>query len=41
MKKNKIVTIRISEEEYESILKKAIKLGLSISSYLRMLGLKE
>ena len=41
MKKEKIITIRVSEEEYDLIIEKAVKLGLSISAYLRMLGLKE
>ena len=41
MKKEKIITIRVSEQEYELIIEKAVKLGLSISAYLRMLGLKE
>ena len=39
MKKEKIITIRVSEQEYDLIIEKAVKLGLSISSYLRMLGL--
>ena len=41
MKKEKIITIRVSEEEYDLIIEKAVKLGLSISAYLRMLGLKD
>ena len=40
-KKEKIITIRVSEEEYDLIIEKAVKLGLSISAYLRMLGLKD
>ena len=39
-KKEKIVTIRISEKEYDILNKNADKLGLSPSSYLRMCGLK-
>ncbi len=39
-KKEKIVTIRISEKEYDILNKNADKLGLSLSSYLRMCGLK-
>lgn len=41
MRKEKIITIRVSEQEYDLIIEKAAKLGLSISSYLRMLGLKD
>ena len=39
--KNKIITVRITEEDLELIKLKASKLGLSISSYVRMLALKE
>ena len=39
--KNKIIAVRVTEEDLESIKNKSNKLGLSISSYLRMLALKE
>ena len=39
-KKQKIITIRTSEQEYDVLNKNADKLGLSLSSYLRMCGLK-
>lgn len=41
VEKNKLLTIqcRVSENEYNEIEKKAKKIGLSISSYLRMVSL--
>lgn len=39
--KNKNIMVRVSEVEYEIILEKSKKLGLSISSYVRMVSLKE
>ena len=39
MKKNHEITIKVSEEELESIKKKAQMLGLPISSYMRMMSL--
>lgn len=39
--KNKIVAVRVTEEDLELIKLKSNKLGLSISSYLRMLALRE
>lgn len=40
-KKIKNIVVRVSEAEYETISQKADSLGLSISSYVRMLALKE
>lgn len=40
-KKDKTIVVRVSEEEYETISGKSNSLGLSISSYVRMLALKE
>lgn len=39
--KDKNIMVRVSELEYETILQKAKYLGLSISSYVRMVALKE
>jgi predicted DNA binding CopG/RHH family protein len=39
--KDKIIAVRVTEEDLYLIKLKAKKLGLSISSYLRMLALKE
>lgn len=41
MNKDKNIIVRVTEEELEKIKEKAKKVGLSISSYLRMLGIKE
>lgn len=38
-KKEKIVTIRISEEEYDTLINESKKLGLSLSSFIRMCAL--
>ena len=39
--KDKNIMVRVSESEYGTILQKAKNLGLSISSYVRMVALKE
>ena len=39
--KDKNIIVRVTINELEFIKEKAFKLGLSISAYLRMLGLKE
>lgn len=39
--RDKNIMVRVSEVEYETILEKSKKLGLSISSYVRMVALKE
>ena len=39
MKKEKIVTIRISEEEYDILIKEASSIGLTLSAYMRMCAL--
>lgn len=39
-KKDKWIVVRVTNEELETIKVKANKVGLSISGYLRMLGLK-
>lgn len=39
--KDKIIAVRVTENDLNLIKLKAEKLGLSISSYLRMLALKE
>lgn len=39
MKKEKIITIRVSENEYTLILATSKELGLTISSYVRMCAL--
>ena len=38
-KKEKIVTIRISEEEYGILIKSAPSVGLTLSAYMRMCAL--
>ena len=38
-KKEKIVTIRISEEEYDILFNNSKKIGLSLSAYMRMCAL--
>lgn len=39
MKKDKIITIRVSEKEKEKLIKKSIKAELSLSEYLIEQGL--
>lgn len=39
--KDKNIIVRVTINELELIKEKAFKLGLSISAYLRMLGLKD
>lgn len=39
--KDKVIAVRVTENDLNLIKLKAEKLGLSISSYLRMLALKE
>jgi antitoxin component of RelBE/YafQ-DinJ toxin-antitoxin module len=41
MKKEKDILIRIDSETKEKLREKAKKLGLSLSSYIRMLIIKE
>ena len=40
MKKDKNIVVRVTNEELEIIKGKSQEVGLSISSFLRMLGLK-
>ena len=40
IKKDKNIVVRVTESELETIKEKAKVTGLSISSFLRMLGLK-
>lgn len=40
MKKDKNIVVRVTNEELEIIKEKAQEAGLSISSFLRTLGLK-
>lgn len=40
IKKDKNIVVRVTNEELEVIKENAKKTGLSISSFLRMLGLK-
>lgn len=39
MKKEKIITLRVSEEEYSILFNNAKKIGLSLSAYIRMCAL--
>jgi len=39
MRKNKEIRVELSSEEFEKINKKASRLGMPISSFLRTLGL--
>lgn len=39
MKREKIIPVRVSEEEYIKLKQKAEEKGLSISTYLRTIGL--
>ena len=39
MKKEKIITLRVSEEELVLLNKECKKIGLSLSSYIRMCAL--
>jgi len=42
MRKKRIgITVRLTPEEYKKVKRKAQQCGLSISSYLRFVGLKE
>lgn len=41
MTKDRTITVRLSEAEYEAIDKKATELGMSISSLVRMLARAE
>ena len=38
--RNKNILLKVTEDELEEIRKNAKKMGLNVSSYLRMLGLK-
>lgn len=40
-KKKELIAVRVTEKEKELIQDKADKLGLSISSFVRMLALKD
>ena len=40
-KKKELIAVRVTEKEKETIQEKADKVGLSISSFVRMLALKE
>ena len=40
-KKKELIAVRVTEKEKELIQNKADKLGLSISSFVRMLALKD
>jgi len=39
-KKEKIIPVRVSLEEEQTLLEKAKKLGLKLSTYLRLSGLE-
>lgn len=39
-KKDKVIAVRLTKKEKEIIQEKSDKVGLSISSYIRMLALK-
>ena len=39
MKRERIIPVRVSEEEYTKLKQKAEEKGLSISAYLRTIGL--
>ena len=39
-KKEKIVTVRLSEEEYSNLSKNSKEIGLNLSAYMRMCALK-
>lgn len=41
MKRNKFIMLKVSEEEKKKIKKNAEKKGLTISGFLRMIGVKE
>lgn len=38
--RNKIIPVRVSEKEYETIKEKAEKIGLKVSTFLRLVSLK-
>ena len=38
--KNRIIPVRMNNQEFEKIKNKAEKLGLDISSYLRFIGMR-
>lgn len=40
-KKKELIAVRVTEKEKEVIQEKADKVGLSISSFVRMLALKD
>ena len=40
-KKQEVIAVRVTSKEKETIQEKADKVGLSISSFVRMLALKE
>ena len=40
-KKQEVIAVRVTPKEKETIQEKADKVGLSISSFVRMLALKE
>lgn len=39
MKKNHEIRVKMSREEHQTVRAKALKLGLSVSAFLRLLGL--
>ena len=41
MKREKIIPVRVSEEEYMKLKQKAEEKGLSVSTYLRTKGLEK
>lgn len=40
-KREKVVPVRLSEEEYKILLEKAQKIGLKLSTYLRLASLEK
>ena len=40
MRRTKVKTVTFTEKEFEQIKNNAIQVGLSVSAYLRMAGLK-
>ena len=39
MKKNKEIRVKYSQEEYEKVQKKALELGMPVSSFVRTISL--
>ena len=41
MKKEKLIALRITQEQYKKILKKALAKGITVSKYIRQIINKE